>query len=92
MLKIGDEVIYTSYWKTKTGIVSHFSKDGKLVCLKGGRWVHRESIAEPMGELLAKRRKVGLFNHQGEMVATFEGTEEQLSLVTLQPGWSMRDV
>lgn len=43
-MKQGDKVTFSSYGQEKTGIVSHLSRDGKIVFLVGGRWLHRESV------------------------------------------------
>jgi hypothetical protein len=46
MFKQGDKVTYSNYGATREGVVSHMSRDGKIVFLIGGKWLHAISVAK----------------------------------------------
>jgi hypothetical protein len=51
-MQAGDTVTYMSYDQLKTGVISHLSRDGKVVFLVGGKWLHRVSVLAVNGKLV----------------------------------------
>lgn len=42
-MKVGQQVTYTVYGKSETATIQRVSRDGKVLFLDNGRWMHAES-------------------------------------------------